>query len=150
MLERARAETHDKAITYEQGDLETFAIAPRAFDLIYSSLTFHYLRDLRGLVERVHAGLAAGGRLMFSAEHPLYTEPGPDYLDEGPRTTDWLTKGVVKQHRTLATYLNRLIEAGFVLRRVEEWGPAREQIAAHPEWKVDNRRPYFLLVSADR
>ena len=72
------------------------------------------------------------------------------YLDEGPRTTDWLAKGVIKQHRTLATYLNLLIAAGFTVRQVEEWGPTREEIAAHPEWKIDHRRPSFLLVSADR
>ena len=47
----------------------------------------------------------------------------------------------MKQHRTLATYLNLLIAAGFTIRRVEEWGASREQIAAHPEWKIDHRRP---------
>jgi hypothetical protein len=99
---------------------------------------------------RCIARLAPGGHFVFSAEHPLYTEPGPDYLDEGPRTTDWLAEGVVKQHRTLATYLNLLIAAGFAVRRVEEWGPTRAEIAAHPEWKIDHRRPSFLLVSATR
>jgi hypothetical protein len=54
------------------------------------------------------------------------------------------------QHRTLATYLNLLIDAGFTVRRVEEWGASREQIASHPEWKIDHRRPSFLLVAASR
>ena len=90
------------------------------------------------------------GSFVFSAEHPLYTEPGPDYLDEGPRTTDWLAEGVVRQHRTLATYVNLLIDTGFTLRRIEEWGPTRAEIAAHPEWKIDHRRPSFLPVSAQR
>jgi len=58
---------------------------------------------------------------------PLY-----GYLDEGPRTTDWLTKGVVKQHRTMATYVNLLLRLGFTLSHVEEWGPTTEQIAARP------------------
>lgn len=150
MLARARATTPDAAITYRQADLETFALPAAAFDLAYSSLTLHYLESLAALFATTHRALAPGGRFVFSAEHPLYTEPGPDYLDEGPRTSDWLAKGVVKQHRTLATTLNLLIAAGFTVRRVEEWGPSRAEIAAHPEWKIDHRRPAFLLVSAAR
>ena len=150
MLARARETTSDSAISYRQADLETLALPAASFDVAYSALTLHYLANLGALFDTVHRALAPGGRFVFSAEHPLYTEPGPDYLDEGPRTTDWLAPGVVKQHRTLATYLNLLIGAGFTLRRVEEWGPTREEIAAHPEWKIDHRRPSFLLVSAAR
>ena len=57
---------------------------------------------------------------------------------------------MVKQHRTVGTYLNLLIGAGFRLDHVEEWGPTREQIAAHPEWSVERDRPPFLLVAATR
>jgi SAM-dependent methyltransferase len=150
MLAKAREMTSDAAITYRQADLETLDLAAASVDLAYSSLTLHYLEKLGVLFATIHRALAPDGRFVFSAEHPLYTEPGPDYLDEGPRTTDWLAKGVVKQHRTLAGYLNLLIDAGFTIRRVEEWGPTREEIAAHPEWKIDHRLPAFLLVSAAR
>ena len=149
MLARARQTTSDPAISYRRADLETLEL-PTAFDLAFSSLTLHYLVRLDALFATLHRALLPGGRFVFSAEHPLYTEPGPDYLDEGPRTTDWLAPGVVKQHRTLATYLNLLIAAGFTVRRVEEWGPTRAEIIAHPEWKIDHRRPSFLLVSAER
>ena len=125
---------------------------PRALVLIgdrYHSPT--YIRD----------GLAPGGHLVFSAEHPIYTAPSDPkwtgsawpldrYLDEGPRTTDWLAKGVVKQHRTVASYLNMLLQVGFRLNHVEEWGPSEAQIAAHPQWKNERQRPPFLLVSARR
>jgi SAM-dependent methyltransferase len=148
MLERARETTSDPAITYRQADLDSLALPEGAFDLAYSSLTLHYLQNLAELFATVHRALVPGGSFVFSAEHPLYTEPGPDYLDEGPRKTNWFAEGVVKQHRTLATYLNLLIDAGFTVRRVEEWGPTPAEIAAHPEWKIDHRRPSFLLVSA--
>jgi SAM-dependent methyltransferase len=150
MLAKAREMTSDAAVTYRQADLETLDLPAASVDLAYSSLTLHYLEKLGALFATIHRALVPGGRFVFSAEHPLYTEPGPDYLDEGPRTTDWLAKGVVKQHRTLAGTLNLLIDAGFTIRRVEEWGPTREEIAAHPEWKIDHRRPSFLLVSASR
>ena len=38
------------------------------------------------------AWLVPGGCLVFSAEHPLYTAQGPQYLDEGRRTSDWLAR----------------------------------------------------------
>jgi SAM-dependent methyltransferase len=148
MLARARETTSDPAVTYRQADLDALSLPEGSYDLAYSSLTLHYLKNLDALFATVQRALVPDGSFVFSAEHPLYTEPGPDYLDEGPRTTNWFAEGVVKQHRTLATYLNLLIAAGFTVRRVEEWGPSRAEIAVHPEWKIDHRRPSFLLVSA--
>lgn len=163
MLARARA-TSNPAIVYEKADLEVLELPQASFDLVYSSLAFHYLKDLQTLLRRVHAALAPGGQLVFSTEHPIYmapahpgwskdadgrtTWPVSGYLDEGPRTTDWLAKGVVKQYRTLGTLINMLIAAGFTLQHVEEWGPSRDQVAAHPEWADERERPMFLLVSA--
>ena len=63
---------------------------------------------------------------------------------------DWLANGVIKQHRTLATYLNILIGIGLAIRRVEEWGPTEQQIAAQPGWADERQRPPFLLVAATR
>jgi SAM-dependent methyltransferase len=166
MLARARATTADAAITYVQADLETVEFRKAAFDLAYSSLALHYLANLEGLFATVHRVLAPGGHLVFSAEHPIYTaplQPGwsvaadgrkqwpvDNYLCEGPRRTDWLGKGVVKQHRTLGTYLNLLLRLGFELLHVEEWGPTDEQIAARPALADERQRPMFFLVSARR
>jgi len=149
MLARATAETHDPAIIYVRTDLERLELPTAAFDLAYSSLALHYVEDLAGLLTRVHAALAPGGALVFSVEHPLCTAFG-NYLDEGPRATDWLAAGVIKQHRTIATYVNLLIRAGFVLSHVDEWGPTEEQVAAHPAWANERQRPPFLLLAARR
>jgi hypothetical protein len=72
------------------------------------------------------------------------------YLAEGPRTTDWLAKGVIKHHRTISTTLNLLIRLEFAISYVEEWGPTDEQIKARPEWAKERDRPMFLLVAARR
>jgi SAM-dependent methyltransferase len=164
MLARAREMTQDAAIRYQQADLESFAPDARAFDLAYSSLAFHYLDNLGGLLARVRDGLAPGGRLVCSVEHPMMTAPRHQgwsedasglpvwpvggYLDEGPRRTDWLTEGVVKQHRTIETYLAFLSQAGFALERLIEWGPSLEQIEAEPDWIRERQRPPFLLLAA--
>jgi SAM-dependent methyltransferase len=162
MLARARETTRDPAIVYERADLERLALPSGSFDLVYSSLTLHYLENLKALFAEAHRALVPGGHLVFSVEHPIYTAPSRPgwsedktwpldrYLDEGPRSTDWLAKGVIKQHRTIGAYINLLLELGFTLLRVEEWGPTDAQIAAHPEWKVERDRPPFLLVSARR
>ncbi|HYZ41216.1 MAG TPA: class I SAM-dependent methyltransferase [Stellaceae bacterium] len=166
MLAQARATTEDAAITYLRADMEALDLREAAFDLAYSSLALHYIENLEGLLATVHRALVPGGRLVFSAEHPIYTaplQPGwsvaadgrkqwpiDNYLCEGPRRTDWLAKGVVKQHRTLGTYLNLLLRLGFVLLHVGEWGPTDEQIAARPSLAVERERPIFFLVSARR
>jgi SAM-dependent methyltransferase len=166
MLARARAMTRDGAIRYERADLEDLTPPEASFDLAYSALALHYVAGLDRLLAAIHRALAPGGRLVFSVEHPIFTAPAAPgwrvdgegrkswpvagYLSEGARTTDWLVAGVVKQHRTLATYVNMLIGLGFTLGRVEEWGPSAAQIAAEPRLADERERPPFLLVSARR
>lgn len=166
MLARAKAETADAAITYARADMERLELPPASFDLVYSSLAFHYIADLDRLMAEVHRALVPGGSLVFSVEHPIYTAPSDPhwlfdsagrkvwpvegYLEEGPRSVDWLAKGVHKRHRTLASQVNLLLQLGFALCHIEEWGPTPEQIAAQPAWADERRRPMFLLIAARR
>ena len=166
MLARARDATSDNRISYAQQDLEHLDLPTGSFDLAYSSLALHYVENLPDLLSTVHRSLRPGGRLVMSIEHPIYMAPSkPDwliddngrrtwpvdgYLIEGPRTTDWLARGVIKQHRMIGTTLNYLIRCGFVVSHVEEWGPTNEQITAHPDWAEARDRPMFLLIAAHR
>jgi SAM-dependent methyltransferase len=166
MLTRAKATTQDPAISYSRADLEDLALPSETFDVIYSSLAFHYIANFSGLLAVVHRSLVRGGNLVFSVEHPVFTAPAKPawsvtadgrktwpldgYLNEGPRSTDWLVPGVIKQHRTLATYVNLLLRQGFVLSHLEEWGPTAEQIAERHELADERHRPPFLLVAARR
>jgi SAM-dependent methyltransferase len=167
MLERARAAWVDFAISYVKADLERLDVQAGSFDLVYSSLALHYLEDLEGLFGAVHAALVPGGRLVFSVEHPIFTAPtdpgwlaGSDrqrkiwpvdnYLIEGPRSTNWLAPGVIKQHRSIATYVNLLLRRDFSILHLEEWGPTGEQIAAEPALADELQRPPFLFIAAQR
>jgi ubiquinone/menaquinone biosynthesis C-methylase UbiE len=166
MLARARAATQDNTITYARADMEQLELTPGSFDLVYSSLALHYVENLDRLMAEVYGAMVPGGSLVVSVEHPIFTAPTTpgwsadaagrktwpvdSYLNEGPRSTDWLAKGVIKQHRTLATYLNMLLRRGFTLCHVEEWGPTEEQIAAHPQWADERQRPPFVLIGARR
>jgi SAM-dependent methyltransferase len=165
MLARAKAETHDPAISYSRADMEHLDLSAGSFDLAYSSLALHYIENLARLMATVRAAIVPGGKLIFSVEHPIVTAPAEPgwsvdsagrktwpvngYLAEGPRSTDWLAKGVIKQHRTLATYVNLLVRSGFATPHVEEWAPTEEQVISQPEWADERQRPPFLLVVAD-
>ncbi len=166
MLAQARATTQDPAVTYARADMEDPELPVGSFDLAYSSLALHYVENLDTLIGAVHRSLSRGASLVFSVEHPIFTAPAKpgwsrnedgcntwpinSYLDEGPRSTDWLAKDVIKHHRTVATYLNMLIRAGFAISHVEEWGPTEEQIRLRPDLADERHRPPFLLVAARR
>jgi ubiquinone/menaquinone biosynthesis C-methylase UbiE len=164
MLARACAEGGAPVITYVKADMEGLSLPAESFDLVYSSLALHYVAKLEALMGKVHTALKPGGALVVSVEHPMMTAPAhaawsadPDgrktwpvncYLEEGPRKTDWLAKGVIKQHRTMATYLNMLLSLGFDIRGVVEWGPSAEQVAERPDFAPERERPPFLLLAA--
>jgi SAM-dependent methyltransferase len=164
MLTRARAMTTDPAILYVRADLEAFALRRHTVDLVYSSLALHYLADLSHVFDTMAKALVPGGDLVFSAEHPVFTAPAQPgwvldgqgrktwpidgYADEGPRRTVWLGKPVIKQHRTIAAYVNLLLRSGLSIIGVEEWAPTEEQIEARPALADERQRPPFLLVAA--
>jgi SAM-dependent methyltransferase len=166
MLARARTFGDDPGISYARADLEDLRLPETEYNLIYSSLTFHYIVAFGGLLARIQQALAPRGKLVFSIEHPIYMAPSQPrftldaegrrvwpidrYLEEGPRQTDWLAKGVIKQHRTIGTTLNLLLAAGFTLDHVEEWSPTDAQIAARPALAHERDRPMFLLVAAHK
>jgi SAM-dependent methyltransferase len=166
MIARAKAEIDDPGIEYVIADLEHVEMPEVSFDFAYSSLAFHYIEDFDRLAKMVYRALVPDARFVFTIEHPIYvapTHPGWSLDEEGrktwpvsrysvesPRATNWLAKGVVKQHRTIGTTLNTLVGAGFTIRHVREWAPTPDQIAADPDLAKELERPMILIVSVQR
>jgi SAM-dependent methyltransferase len=165
MLQRAREATNDTAITYRRAAIEDIDFPADSFDVVLSSLAIHYVERFDLVCQRVRESLVAGGAFVLSIEHPVFTSraaqdwcygaegerqhwPVDGYGKEGIRHTQWLADDVVKYHRTVATYVNTLLESGFSLRRLEEPLPTLEQIHEQPAMKDENRRPIFLLLAA--
>jgi ubiquinone/menaquinone biosynthesis C-methylase UbiE len=166
MLARARADTEDAAIAYRRANMESLALPGDAFDLVYSSLALHYIEDVGRLMAEAYRSLVPGGSLVFSTEHPIFSAPAEhkwtfdaagrkiwplnNYLEEGPRTTNWMIPGVIRHHRTIATTVNHVLRAGFAISHLEEWGPTEAQIAAQPSLADERHRPPFLIVAANK
>lgn len=162
MLAQARGMGEHPAVRYARMDLERLAVAPAAYDLVYSSLAFHYIEQFATLLAAIRRALTPGGKLVFSIEHPIFMAPRQrgwltdaqgrkswpvdSYQQQGPRLSDWLAPGVLKQHRTLGTTLNALIQAGFRIDHVEEWGPTDAQVAQQPALAEERERPMLLLI----
>jgi SAM-dependent methyltransferase len=166
MLALARARWAHPRVTYRREAAEAAEFPPARFELVVSSLVFHYVDDYAGLVRRIAGWLAPGGVLVYSTEHPIYTArlPGEGwvvddaarrtgwrldrYADEGPREESWFVPGVRKVHRTLATLINGLVDAGLTVERVVEPVPGARWLRDHPGAGDERRRPVFLLVRA--
>ncbi|CNK85020.1 class I SAM-dependent methyltransferase [Yersinia alsatica] len=166
MLNRAKEMTTDKDIVYRQEDLENTQLPQQFYHLVYSSLMLHYIESLPALLEAVYNTLLPGGSFIFTAEHPIYTSPKQpgwliaddgqkswpinSYQAEGERITNWLAEGVIKQHRTLGTYINLLIKQGFTITHLNEWGPTAQQIADYPALDEEKERPMIFLLSVKK
>lgn len=165
MLERARSSTNDPAIEYRRLAIEDMDFAAGEFDIVISSLAFHYIEHFDIVCRKVWDYLTAGGSFIFSVEHPIFTAlaqqdwyydshgkrlhwPVDNYQDEGVRYTRFLDNEVVKYHRTIATYINSLTEASFSIRKISEPQPTPKTLVRYPDMKDETRRPLFLLIAA--
>ena len=166
MLTLARAEWAHPRVSYRREAIEEAKFPAGRFELVVSSLALHYVDDYRGLIQRIAEWLTPGGYLVYSTEHPIFTArlPGDGwvldgagrrtrwsldrYADEGVREETWFVSGVRKVHRTVATLINGLVDAGLVLERIVEPIPSEQWLESHPDARHERERPVFLLVRA--
>jgi SAM-dependent methyltransferase len=164
MLELARTHWAHPHVSYLRTPIERATFAPGRFDLVLSILAFHYIADYRTAISRVAEWMAPGGMLVYSMEHPVFTARLPydgwvretestrwalnDYIDEGARDETWFVPGVRKVHRTMATLVNGVIDAGLTIERIVEPVPSEEWLEHRPQMADERRRPMFLMVKA--
>jgi SAM-dependent methyltransferase len=165
MIERAKELTADPRIVYKVCALEDFEGKRESFDVVISSLAFHYIADFGSIAQKVFGLLRVGGAFVFSVEHPIFTASGKQdwiydtsgkrlswpvdrYFEEGARKASFLGSVVTKYHRTLTTWIGSLLRYGFSITNLVEPVPSEEMIQENPDWKDELRRPMMLLVSA--
>lgn len=164
MLEVAQKEHHRDNIMYVEKAMEDIDYPSESFDVVISSLAFHYIEDFETLVSNIHSWLVPQGDFVFSLEHPVFTAygtqdwyydeqgnalhfPVDNYYYEGKRDAVFLGEHVRKYHRTLTSYLHTLFAHGFTILDVIEAKPPEEMMDI-PGMKDEMRRPMILLIKA--
>ncbi|MFW6097615.1 MAG: class I SAM-dependent methyltransferase [Chloroflexota bacterium] len=166
MLDEAVVRTAQGNIFYVLGSMSAPGLKDGAFDVVVSTLALHYVQYIEPLYRRIAALLRPGGDFVASFEHPVYTAraeqawhtvdgqrlhwPVDNYQDEGPRQTNFMGGDVLKYHRTTETYVNALLDADFVLRRLVEPGPDEAMLAENAQWGEEARRPMLMMLAATR
>lgn len=165
MLSVAKRKTTYKQVQYLRESIEDFEFDDESFDVVLSSLAFHYVKDFETLAKKINKVLRKDGILIFSAEHPVFTAEGSqdwfydehgnilhfpvdNYFIEGERKAIFLGEEVIKYHKTLTTYLNSLLNNGFELINIVEPQPNEQMLASIDSMKDELRRPMMLIVKA--
>lgn len=166
MLAVAAEKNAHPAIEYRCAAMEDLRFDDGSFDIVLSSLAFHYVKEFAPLVTRIARWLSPHGRFVFSAEHPVFTAYGTQdwiyddngniqhfpvdrYFEQGARDAVFLGEHVTKYHRTLTTYLDTLLQNGFALRHIIEPQPPEEMLSL-PGMQDEMRRPMMLIVAAEK
>ncbi len=166
MLAVAQSESARQNVEYKNISMTEIGSISGKFDLVYSSLAFHYIEDLDKLMCDIAGLMDTGGTLLFSQEHPIYTasENGQGHyiLDEqgtkigycfshyqvsGRREDEWFVKGRVYYHRRFSDIVNALAKAGFCIEAVVEPVPSAEMTAKRPKSDALHK-PLFLIIKA--
>ena len=167
MLDIAKREATNEKIEYHNMSMTDIDKLGKKFDLIYSSLAFHYIEKFDEFCKTMYSVLNDGGYLLFSQEHPIvtatidgkghfnYDENGnrvsytmSNYNEMGKRHIKWFIDDVIKYHRTLGTIITGLARAGFVIDTVLEPLPEKWAIEKFPAIVKEYIKPNFLIVKA--
>ncbi|HIY37824.1 MAG TPA: class I SAM-dependent methyltransferase [Candidatus Agathobaculum merdigallinarum] len=167
MLKTAREKHTAPVIEYRHAAMEDVDFADGAFDVILSSLAFHYVADFGALARNIARWLRPVGDFVFSCEHPVFTAEGSqdwyrdaqgsilhfpvdNYYIEGERQAVFLGERVTKYHRTLTTYVNALLDNGLALTGFAEPQPPQEMVDTIPSMADELRRPMMLILAAKK
>ena len=134
LLERARSRPTD-GVTFVHGDAADASTwwDGSTFDGATCEMALMDVEDLAGALRAVAAAVRPGGWFVCSLFHPCFpgNEGGlPSWPPDGGYTAErwWTTNGdgvrgmVGAHHRRLSTYVNAIVDAGFVVERLDEGG----------------------------
>lgn len=169
MIAEAKKINAYPSVEYYNIDMEDLSHIDEKFDVVYSSLAFHYVEDFNKLIYSIKNILNPNGILVFSQEHPLKTAliySGKeqknkvelnekhyylisDYQNEGERNKIWNKVVVSKYHRTLSTILNTLIKNEFLLLDIRDSKLSADDKENYEKYLSELDCPSFLFVKAE-
>lgn len=147
-IAKEKAKAKNSKVKFIQGDISNSNIyVNRKFDFIFSSTTFHYIKDIKSLFKYIFHALNDTGICIVSLMHPVYTAQYPvDKNGEFTSDDEWVVRYLDKSkrayiqpwiefnedinnylsmsyHHTVSDYFNAIIDAGFTIEKVEEPSP---------------------------
>ncbi len=169
MLEVAERENCHPCVEYCCMDMSELSVFTQKFDVVYSSLAFHYAEHFQKLIEDIYALLNDGGHLIYSQEHPIVTatmdckghhnmdENGnfisytfSDYAKSGQRVGPWFVDGVINYHRTMGEIISTLAHTGFIVEDMIEPTPEAWALKEKPDLMKEFIKPTFLIIRAKK
>ena len=170
MIKIAKENNNDENIKYKVMAMENINEIEEKFDIVISSLAFHYVKDYEKLINDIYNLLNDDGILIFSIDHPLriaskfetwmkknYTKINgkwfllvSDYNREGIREKEWNGVMVKRYHRNFSSLINGLVNSGFKIDKILEPIPDEESIKIIPKYINQYDRPYFLFIRAKK
>ena len=137
MLSVAKEQNSLSNVRFKRLNMNNLAELDEKFDVVVSSLAFHYIEDFDALICSIKNLMNDGGILLFTQEHPIATAPKSgikwktngdfvegmmltDYSNEGVRDVEWIVNHVIKYHRKTSTIINTIINLRFVIIEIDE------------------------------
>lgn len=170
MIDIANSENKIDGVDFKILPMEDINTLNENFDIVISSLAFHYIENFDELIKNIYQVLNDDGVLVFSQEHPiaacLHFVEGMDYNHTiigdkrytlvadynrcGLRENPWNNIKVKKYYRNFTTVINTLIKNGFVIDEINECEPDEEMINKNPKYVNQYDSPYFLFVKVHK
>ena len=170
MIAQATKNNSNPNMTFQLLKMEDISSLTQKFDIVYSSLAFHYVQDINKLFADIHNLLNPNGTILFSQESPLVTasifestKPEKkidvngkqyfllsDYGNESVRNNYWNDVPVTKYHRTYATMTMALINNNFKIVDIKDSYATEETIRIYEKYKNQKDRPYFTFFKATK
>lgn len=141
----------------------------KKFDMVVSSLAFHYVKDFEKLIKDISNLLKPNGLLVFSQEHPMrvcrvYTNEQSkqvdidgkhyflisDYQNMGKRVYNWNGTNVEKYHRTIEYIINTLSNSNLNIEHIMPSYATQKAIKLVDKYKYQADLPYYLYIRAKK
>lgn len=166
MLDIAINKNSHENIQYIKMDMEQICEINEKFDMVYSSLAIHYVKNYDLLISNIRKLLKTDGILLFSQEHPYTTAPKKgcawtkdgsgnklyahlsDYMYSGKREVMWFQTKVEKYHRPMSEIINTLIREKFNLKEIIEPIPDEYALSKRNDMIDEFHRPTSIIIKA--
>jgi SAM-dependent methyltransferase len=164
------------AIHYQVASAVALPFGNEVFDFVTAFMSFMDIPDHASVVREAYRVLKPGGFLQFSISHPCFATPrwewlrnpngerealvcGDYFKESDGQIEEWIfgaTPSELKDElpkfkiprftRILSSWLNLLLDAGFVLERFQEPQADEKTLRAYPKLQDSTIIAYFLII----